>query len=274
MTATGRPQTGRPQTDYRGHFERSEAVADYLRAHAGPRSGPDAAAWLWQRRYLRQTLQRRFGAGLHARRALDYACGAGRVLGELAGCCAEVHGWDSSAAMLRECRRAVPAAALRRVDLSAPAGLEAGPPPGRFDVITAFRLLLNLEPDRRLVILRSLAELLADGGLLVIDNHGNRHSLRHLALRLSRRRQPGFDNELADRELRALLAAAGLRVLARAGFGWLPEVLHRNRRTGPLARRVDGFLLSRTRTPWLAIRVMYVTGLDPAVRSHAGEAPR
>lgn len=252
---------GRPGTGYREYFQRPEVVAAYLRGYTGPGPVLDGPAWSSLRRYLRAVVRRTPG-GAGPRRALDYACGAGRVLAELAPYCGELHGWDTSAAMLRECHRAVPQARLRQVDLSEP-DADLGPVP-RFDVITVFRLLLNLEPDRRLVILRRLAGLLAGGGRLIVDNHGNRHSLRHLALRYGRRRTPGFANELTDREVRALLTAAGLRVLDRAGFGWLPESLHRGRLTGRAARRIDGFLLSRTRTPWLAIRVLYVTGRDPA----------
>lgn len=252
-----------PVADYRGHFQRPDAVAAYLSIYAG-QANADEQAWAWQRRHLLATVHRAFGTDLHGRRVLDYACGAGRVLAELAARGADAHGWDSSAVMLTECRRAVPAAQLRQVDLSAPGTADHRPEAGRFDVITAFRLLLNLEPDRRAVVLRGLAGRLTAGGLLIVDNHGNRRSLRHLALRGRRRRPAGFANELSDSTLRDLFAMAGLRVLDRAGFGWLPGVLHRSRVVGPLARRVDGFLLARTRTPVLAIRVVYVAARDPS----------
>ncbi|MEN3357484.1 MAG: hypothetical protein V7637_1466 [Mycobacteriales bacterium] len=265
MTGAAPPDGGRP--GYRDHFQRPEAVVAYQRTYTGPDRTGDQQAWDHQRRWLQAALPP-VGDGT-GRRALDYACGTGRVLAVLADRYPLAHGWDSSAAMLRVCQAAVPTARLRLVDLADPTA--GRPPPGRFDVITVFRLLLNLEPDRRAVILRALVDRLADGGLLVVENHGNRRSLRHLALPL-RRRPAGFANELTDRQMRALLADAGLDVLARAGFGWLPERLHRSGRTGLLARRVDGLLQAGTRSPVLAIRVLYLARRSPP-REPAGPAP-
>ena len=49
--------------------------------------------------------------------------------------------------------------------------------PATFDLITCFRLLLNLESANRLPLLRALGNALNDDGILVVDNHINRYSI-------------------------------------------------------------------------------------------------
>ena len=53
----------------------------------------------------------------------------------------------------------------------------------RYDVITAFRFLLNVEDDVRRRVLRRLREVIREPeGLLLVNVHGNSHSLRHPAI--------------------------------------------------------------------------------------------
>ena len=244
---------GDDKLDYRGFFEQSQAAADYLRIYDPDSSAVDKLVWEHQRVRLESLLTE---AVQHrgATSGLDYACGGGRILATFPAGLTEVHGWDSSGPMLERCASAAPRARLLQVDLteSAPPGFE-----GHFDVITAFRLFLNLEPARREIVARRLGRLLKPGGTLILDNHGNRDSLRHFAVALSGRRHR-FANEWSDTEVRTLLGQAEVQVVDRVGFGWIPDSLHRRRLTAAAARKVDTALLTRTRTPRLAIRVMYV----------------
>jgi SAM-dependent methyltransferase len=254
------PADSGAELDYGGFFRQPGAVADYLQTYAPGSASSDSLAWPYQRRYLHSVV-RAFVADRPAGSALDYACGDGRILEQLAPYVARVHGWDSSPAMLQRCARRLPGAQLRHLDLADPDSAEparaAGAAADRFDLITVFRLFLNLEPDRRRRVARRLAGLLAPGGLLIFDNHGNRHSLRHLPVSLGARRHR-FANEWSDAQVRELVDECGLTIVDRAGFGWLPEVLHRNRWSATPARRVESFLLGRSTSPWLAIRVVYV----------------
>lgn len=238
---------------YADHFRRPEAVAAYLETYAPGSGTGDELVWTAERERLAVVV-----AGLvHQRaglRALDYACGGGRILRELAASCREVHGWDSSPAMLLACAAAVPQAQLRLVDLAS----GEAPTHEYFDLITAFRLLLNLEPEHRLVILRRLAALLHPDGVLVVNNHGNRNSLRHLSIRFGRRGRSRFCNELSHRQVTELLEAAGLRPVSESGYGWVPELFYRQGWSSSWARRLDSLLIRHLRTRRLAIRVLYV----------------
>lgn len=229
-------------SQYRTYFQQRQVVADYLDQYEKVGSA-DAVVWQRQAPYLSRLI-----AARGASSGLDYACGGGRILIAYPESVADLHGWDSSDAMLERAAVAVPRARLRRVDLT------EGLPADRFDLVTAFRLLLNVEAHLRPLLLGRLAGLLKPGGLLIVDNHGNRRSLRHPAVRLRGRRHQ-FANELSHADMLALFAGAGLRVVEATGWGRLPDPAYRT--IGPVARVVEGWLLDRTSTPAGAIRVMY-----------------
>jgi hypothetical protein len=91
-----------------------------------------------------------------------------------------------------------------------------------------FRFLLNTEPEVRDVALDFATQALAEhpGSLLIVNNHGNKTSLRELARLKPKRRGPWF-NSMSDREMRALLKAHGLQVVARFGVGFAPSSTYR-----------------------------------------------
>jgi 2-polyprenyl-3-methyl-5-hydroxy-6-metoxy-1,4-benzoquinol methylase len=94
----------------------------------------------------------------------------------------------------------------------------------RFDLITSFRLLLNLEPENRIPILRALRERLTPDGYLIVDNHMNRYSVLGLmavfarkVLRVPKKTQlpagrRGIASTMSETEMRHALAEAGLSV--------------------------------------------------------------
>jgi 2-polyprenyl-3-methyl-5-hydroxy-6-metoxy-1,4-benzoquinol methylase len=94
----------------------------------------------------------------------------------------------------------------------------------RFDFITSFRLLLNLEPENRVPILRALRGLLAPDGYLIVDNHMNRYSVlgltalfAHKVLRVPKKPhvppgRRGIISTMSESEMRRALADAGLQV--------------------------------------------------------------
>jgi 2-polyprenyl-3-methyl-5-hydroxy-6-metoxy-1,4-benzoquinol methylase len=130
-------------------------------------------------------------------------------------------GVDTSAEQLAIARRKDPDATLVCGNVVTDPNLLGGQ---RFDLITCFRLFLNLEPEHRVPILKRLRELLAPGGRLIVDNHMNRYSALGLTAWfahrvLGRPRKPlvppgrrGIISTMSEREMREALNAAGFEV--------------------------------------------------------------
>jgi len=124
--------------------------------------------------------------------------------------------------------------------------------------VTMFRLLLNV-PDEvrdRAIAFAAAALPTADAGLLVVENHGNRSSLRHLRHR-RRTGQPWFA-ELSHEEVAALLTRHGFQIVQRRGFAMVTQGWYGRRWLRPLAQVLDG---AAGRIPALsryAVNVLYV----------------
>jgi len=152
---------------------------------------------------------------------LDFACGTGRILEVFKDLIRAKVGVDTSPGQLAIAKAKVPDAELVHGNIVTDPDLLGG---RRFDLITSFRLLLNLEPENRLPILRALRELLTADGHLIIDNHMNRYSIlglsalfAHKVLRVPKKPLVpkggrGIISTMAESEMRKVLAAAGLRV--------------------------------------------------------------
>lgn len=97
--------------------------------------------------------------------ALDVGCGNGRFgvfLRDRLGA-VTYHGMDNSAALLERARASLPEATLEERDV-----VERPPDAGAYDLVALFGVLHHLPgADRRLAFMRTLAERVAPGGLLV-----------------------------------------------------------------------------------------------------------
>jgi len=155
-------------------------------------------------------------------RYLDFACGTGRVVSHVGPRFTDVTGIEISAAMAEIARRRAPDARILVRDITS-AGAEIE---GTYDVITAFRFVLNAEPELRVAALRALRQRLAGpDAMLIFNNHGNlfSHKLVTALPRLLRSRgtyQPS-GNVLTERELRRIADEAGLEIRRVAGAGLL-----------------------------------------------------
>jgi SAM-dependent methyltransferase len=166
-------------------------------------------------------LFRRLRASDPETRYLDFACGTGRILSVFRGAIRTLVGVDTSPGQLAEARVRIPEAELIEGNLVLNHGLLGG---RRFDLITCFRLLLNLEPENRIPILQALRRTLSPGGHLIVDNHMNRYSVLGLTALFAHRvlgvpKKPvvppgrrGIISTMSEREFRAAAAAAGLEV--------------------------------------------------------------
>ena len=170
---------------------------------------------------LLRDLFRRLLSSNPGTRYLDFACGTGRILAVFKDLIHRKVGVDTSPGQLELAHQKVPDAELVCGNLVTDPDLLKG---RQFDLITCFRLLLNLEPENRIPILLALRDRLAPGGHLIVDNHMNRYSvlglialLAHTLLRIPRKpRVPtgrrGIISTMSEREMRQTLAAAGLQV--------------------------------------------------------------
>jgi len=208
-----------------------------------------------QRQWLRTLVTAEFGPGQVTQH--DFACGTGRALESLAGTVRSAHGYDTSAAMLeRALTKGIDAQFhLIGADGAPPEPVQADGP----SIVTVFRLFLNTGTavrDRALAFAASA--LPAPGsGLLVVENHGNRRSLRHLGRRRRRRSDEWF-NELSTAQVADLFARFGFTLKSMHGFAVLPKGAYRPRGLRRVAAAIDDVA---SRLPFLAAvstNVVYV----------------
>jgi SAM-dependent methyltransferase len=213
---------------YAEHYQRAETSGTIYDRTVGNRF--ELAIYRLEQSLLQTLFAGRFHAS-RATRYLDFACGTGRILGVFRELVDTRVGIDTSPGQLAAARAKDPGAELILGNLVTHPDLLAG---RQFDLITCFRLVLNLEPENRLPILRRLRELLAPGGRLVVDNHMNRYSVLGLGALLAHRvlgmpKKPdvppgrrGIISTLTERDLRRTLAEAGLEVEEVLRFFVLP----------------------------------------------------
>jgi len=172
----------------------------------------------------------RLGMPRSRRRALDFGCGVGRNTRGLAAHFEECLGVDVSAEMVARARELNADRPGCRFERSAPTGLP-DLADGAFDLVYSRLVLQHVAPATvRSVWLPELARVLAPGGLLCVQlpcaiPRRHRLALRRRGYRAARalrlparvalrlRLNPMRMTALPDAEVRAILAAAGLRVL-------------------------------------------------------------
>jgi SAM-dependent methyltransferase len=185
----------------------------------------------------------------------DFACGAGRVARMLSGLVRESHGYDTSEAMLRKARELGTPGLMHLVDAAGdvPAVQSAGRPA----LVTAFRFVLNVNDELRDRLLAFAAEALpdADAGLLVIENHGNASSLRHLRKTFGRLDASSWFQELSHDAMRRLMDRHGFDLIDVQGFTLFTQGLYRRPWVWG-TRPLDNMLASRL-SKW-ASDVVYV----------------
>jgi SAM-dependent methyltransferase len=226
---------------YSDRFQPKAAVDSYDATEYAA-AGYSAHIWRLQRPLVEKILANFQRTRTAPVKLLDFACGTGRVLACVEQFAQIAEGIDISENMVAVARTKCQRATLKVGNiLSQPELLGK-----KYDVITCFRLLLNLEPAMRGRILRELRQAIAPDGRLLINIHGNTHSLRHPAIvwRRWRERTKKSDvmlNEISAVETEKLLQESGFKVVRKIGFGHVPPGIYRT----PLrsaAFAMDGFL--------------------------------
>jgi predicted TPR repeat methyltransferase len=246
------------RTDYAEVFQSDEAVDKYERVVYAPETYSTAVSGR-QRAFLRRLVRREFTARRPVQH--DFACGTGRAIKLLHGVVRAAHGYDVSAQMLAKAQEAGVYAKLHQVDGEGPV-----PEPATVDgpaLVTVFRLLLNAPKDVRDRAIAFAAKILpeAESGLLVVENHGNRSSLRHLRHRSNRANL--WFAELHHAEVEQLLARHGFEVVQRRGFALCPAGAYRREWLRPVARRADDLAARSASLSGVATDVLYVARRIP-----------
>jgi SAM-dependent methyltransferase len=223
------------RADYAEIFQSTENVDKYTDVVYAPGSYASHVN-ARQRKFLRGLVTRTF----RDRRPVqhDFACGTGRAIRLLHGLVRAAHGYDPSAEMLAKATDAGTHATLHQIPASGPLPVPAGVDGPA--LVTMFRLLLNV-PDEvrdRAIAFAATALPTADAGLLVVENHGNRQSLRHLAAR--RKAGEAWFSELSHAQVLALFERHGFDLVEARAFAVLPAGAYRHAWLRPLAVLVDG----------------------------------
>ena len=242
-------------TDYTKVFQDAAAVEKYENVTYAPESYASQINQR-QRDYLRTLVRREFGPRAPVQH--DFACGTGRAIRTLHGLVREAHGYDTSAAMMAKAAEVGSHAQWHQVpaDGPVPEPVKAGFPA----IVTMFRLLLNVDEAVRDRALEFAAKALPDpmSGVLVVENHGNAGSLRHLRAR--RHRDHRWFAELSHEQVEKLFERHGFELVERRGFSMITPSLHGN----PLARAADVAMRKLPGSDGYAVNVLYT-----ARRAHA-----
>ncbi|MGX6602721.1 methyltransferase domain-containing protein [Micromonosporaceae bacterium Da 78-11] len=235
-------------TDYTKVFQDTEAVEKYETVTYAPDSYASQINER-QRDYLRALVRREFGPTSPVQH--DFACGTGRAIRTLHGLVREAHGYDTSAEMMAKAAEVGSRAQWHQVPMDGPV---PSPVPAGFPaVVTMFRLLLNVDETVRDRALGFAAKALpsASSGLLVVENHGNAGSVRHLRAR--RHQGERWFAELSHTDVEKLFARHGFEIVERRGFSMITPSLHGN----PVARAADAAMRRLPGSDTYAVNVVY-----------------
>lgn len=234
--------------DYTKVFQDADAVEKYETITYAPDSYASRINER-QRAYLRGLVTREFGGNPPVQH--DFACGTGRAIRILHGLVRAAHGYDTSAEMMAKAAEVGSRAEFHQVPAAGPVPVpvDAGTPA----VVTMFRLLLNVDDAIRDRALAFAAKVLptAGAGILVVENHGNASSVRHLRAR--RHNGERWFAELSHEQVARLFAKHGFEIVERRGFSMLTPSMHAH----PLARAADAAARRFPGTDAYAVNVLY-----------------
>jgi predicted TPR repeat methyltransferase len=211
---------------YREHFVHQSDAVTYEQTQYAPRS---AGELLWQieKLYLTEIVDK-LQQSSHKIEYLDFACGTGRIIAFLEDYVETATGIEISPEMLALAQKKLKKGSLLCKDVTA----SNDNVEGSYDLITAFRFILNAEASLRLTAFKALAARLKnESSQLVFNNHGNPLSYKGLFWPYHRVRQVIFGtrregNYMTNHQVRELLDEAGLEVVQVIGMGFIsPKIM-------------------------------------------------
>jgi SAM-dependent methyltransferase len=177
--------------------------------------------------YKRRVVQRLVGSSFQEP-ILDYGCGIGMLIAQLAGPFPRVDGFDPSTESVALARQRVPAAAIYD-DASEI-------PEGEYALAILSCVLHHVAPAEREALIRRVMTKLRPGGRLLVFEHNPLNPLTRRAVALC-----PFDDDavlLWPREARRLLERCGLTDVRRDYIVFLPSFLGRLRWIEPHLRAI------------------------------------
>ncbi len=98
----------------------------------------------------------------------------------------------------------------------------------KYALITAFRFFLNAEKELKESALNEIGKIISKDGIFVFNTHGNKSSLRHIAVVLSRLAgRKTNTNEMSMHEIKCMLEKNGLEIIDYYGVNYMPQFLSR-----------------------------------------------
>lgn len=184
--------------------------------------------WNYLEKAVLKDIFKRYLHGNKKIKYLDFACGTGRVLSLFVNelNIKDATGIDTAEPMVKQARKRVKARFIIGNIIENKKLIKE-----KFDLITSFRLFLNLEEENRKKILIALKDILKDNGILVINNHMNRFSIigfqfwirRLLGAKLKRDiGKKGIINIMSEFEINGTLKKCGYRIIKVYRFTLFP----------------------------------------------------
>jgi len=206
---------------YRDQFLSAKEAERYDSRQYGADSYSDLL-WSLEREYLASLIED-MRTTHEAIDYLDFAAGTGRVIEFMEDKVDSAVGIEISPAMIERANQKLTRGRMICIDITADdAGIE-----GRYDLITAFRFVLNAEPNLRQSGINALAKRLKDDdSILIFNNHGNLLSYKLLLWPLFRFRSRGSvgrspSGYMTNREAHRIARRAGLEITKTMGYGFL-----------------------------------------------------
>lgn len=260
------------RTNYTDVFRDREAVEKYEREVYAPRSFSSHVSDR-QRQWLRGFATNAFAEPpVHH----DFACGTGRGLRMLEGLTAGAHGYDTSEPMLAKARELGVPAELHQIAESGPlpTAADVGQRDGQVALVTMFRLMLNAPQHVRERAMEFASGMLptAESGLLLVENHGNAGSMRHLRKAVRRADDRRWFAELSHAEVADMFDRYGFELVTRQGFTLLTQGFYTVPPVSWLAPALDDVASRRGFLSGCATNVVYVArrkGLDARIPAGA-----
>ena len=206
---------------YRRQFAGTSKAEEYDEIQYNPRSYSDVL-WQIEQDQLVEIVDE-FRHTHESIEYLDFAAGTGRIVAFMEDKVDQATGIEISAAMVGRAQQKLRQSKLICSDITA----EGAEIEGKYDLITAFRFVLNAEPSLRQSGLEALAARLRDKtSLLVFNNHGNFYSHKLLLwpfhkLHSLRKGYQTEGNYLTNGQVHRLARNAGLEITRTIGCGFL-----------------------------------------------------
>jgi len=154
---------------------------------------------------------------------LDFACGSGRIISFLETKTKRSLGIDVSEDMLGITKNIVKKSKIIKGDITKEHSLIIG----KFNLITSFRFFLNAQSSLRHKVLDVLYEKLTRDGILILNIHGNKFSLRLFSALLRKYIFQQTLNQLSFWEMKKILIEHNFKVVDLYGVGYTTRKLYK-----------------------------------------------